>query len=256
MVRPNPGSPDTTWGLSMGKSCIVEQFNRYAELTHEESELLDSLEREPQSIEAGAMLRAEGDEAHNFFTLRSGWAYASRTLADGERQVLDIFLPGQVIGLREIGYGKALSSIVILSDAVVCPFPKSRLMEVFEQAPRLSALFFLSLATEEAMLIERIINVSRRSAAQRLAHFLIEMKIRLKVDCSDFELPMNQTIIGDTLGLTAVHISRTFKCLREENLVTFDEGSIHIQDMQALIDFAGFDGAYLGQQSSFAKAAA
>ncbi len=116
----------------MEKSCIVGQFERYAELTQAETELLHSLEREPRTYKAGQLLRAEGDEATCFFTLRSGWAYASRTLVDGDRQVLDIHLPGQIMGLREVGTKSALSNIVVLTDAVACPFPKCRLTEIFE----------------------------------------------------------------------------------------------------------------------------
>lgn len=237
----------------MEKSCIVEQFKRYADLTEDECGLLDSLENEPRSFRAGETLRAEGEQVKCFYTLRSGWAYASRTLADGERQVLDIYLPGQIMGLREVGAGSALSNIVMLTEAEACPFPHSRLAEIFEQAPRLASLFFLALAQEESMLIERIVNISRRPADQRLAHFLIEMKLRLHKTCDEFELPMNQTVIGDALGLTAVHVSRTFKRLRDEGLVCMEEGTVKVSDANGLIQFCGFNPAYLGQNVELSR---
>ncbi len=95
------------------------------------------------------------------------------------------------------------------------------------------------------MLIERIVNVSRRPASQRLAHFIIEMKLRLHQASASFELPMNQTIIGDTLGLTAVHVSRTLKQLRDEGLLCMEDGMVKVADMDALIEYAEFNPAYL-----------
>lgn len=239
----------------MEKSCIVQQFNRYAELTEQEAALLDSLEREPREYQAGETLYDEGADAACFFTLRSGWAYASRTLADGERQVLDIFLPGQIMGLREVGFNRSLSTITLLTDAVVCPFPKQQLTEIFEESPRLSALFFLALAYEESILIERIINISRRSSAKRLAHFIVEMKLRLHKDSDQFELPMNQAIIGDTLGMSAVHVSRSLKCLREQNLVSMEDGRVNICDLSGLTAYAEFEAAYLDHKAGWPRQA-
>lgn len=237
----------------MRDSCIVHQFNLLADLNEKEIDLLRVLERDARDYAMGEMIRDEGDEACNFFTVRSGWAYASRVLADGERQILDIFLPGQVMGLREVGFNQSLSRFVALTDVVACPFPKKRLTEIFDEAPRMSDLFFLIMAREQSMLIERIINIGRRPAAERLAHFIIEMKVRLNQPAHEFELPMNQQIIGDALGLSAVHISRTFKRLREDGHLSLEEGMVRIRNLDALVEFAGFNPTYLQHDSSWAR---
>ena len=239
----------------MEKSCIVEQFNRYVSLNEDECALLDALEREPKEFAAGEVLRAEGDPALHFYTLQSGWAYASRALADGERQVLDIFLPGQIMGLRDVGSELALSTITVLTDSVACPFPEPRLTDIFEKSPRLTALFFSAMAQEESILIERIINISRRDAAERLAHFIVEMKMRLHEDADEFELPMNQSIIGDALGLSSVHVSRTLKCLRDQNLVCVEDNRVRIMDLEGLTAFAQFNAKYLGRESRWVRRA-
>lgn len=86
------------------ESCIVAQFRRHAELTDHEVELLTSLEKDIREFPAGSVLSEAGMEAGSFFSLHSGWACATRLLSDGQRQVLDIFLAGQVMGLRDIGF--------------------------------------------------------------------------------------------------------------------------------------------------------
>ncbi len=103
------------------------------------------------------------------------------------------------------------------------------------------------------MLIERVINIGRRSAVERLAHFIVEMKVRLNVDTDQFELPMNQTVIGDTLSLSSVHVSRTFKVLRDEGLLESHNGNIQILDLEGLIEISGFDRNYLDSHSNWAR---
>lgn len=234
-------------------SCIVHQFQRFAEITGAEQQLLTHLEQDPRSYDADQVMTAVGDDADKFFTLRSGWACSIRTLADGQRQILDIFLPGQVLGLREISFSRNLSEIRALTDVVACPFPRQRLTEVFDQAPRLTDLFFLIMAREQSMLIERVINIGRRNAAERLAHFLVEIQTRLAIRSLAFTLPMNQTQIADTLSLSSVHVSRTFKQLREMGFVENQNGEIEIIDLDGLIDFSGFDRSYLEFNSDWAR---
>ncbi len=235
------------------QSCIVEQFSHFAELNDDEKALLQELERDAREYKAGTILAAAGGQSDRFFTLRSGWACAIRTLADGQRQVLDIFLPGQIMGLREMSFNTNLSDFIALTPLVACPFPRSRVTDIFDRAPRLTDLFFLILAREQSMLIERVINIGRRNAAQRLAHFVVEMKVRLKLSTSEFELPLNQAIIGDALSLSSVHVSRTFKALRKMGLLEAHNGSVRICDLEGLIEFSGFDRTYLEEHSNWSR---
>ncbi len=234
-------------------SCIVHQFERFAELTQHERQLLARLEQDPRPYDTDKEMMAAGCDSNKFFTLRSGWACAIRTLADGQRQILDIFLPGQIIGLREISLNRNLSEIRSLTEVVACPFPRKRLTEIFDEAPRLTDLFFLIMAREQSMLIERVINIGRRNAAERLAHFLVEIQTRLAIRSLAFTLPMNQTLIADTLSLSSVHVSRTFKQLREMGFVENQNGDIQILDLDGLIDFSGFDRSYLEFSSDWAR---
>ncbi|WP_018861868.1 MULTISPECIES: Crp/Fnr family transcriptional regulator [unclassified Thioalkalivibrio] len=237
--------------MTMLEGCILTQIGQFAELVPEEKALLLDLEKDPKRYAAETCLCAAGEEAERFYTLSSGWACAVRDLADGRRQVLDIFLPGQILGLREMGFNEARSDFVALTDIEACPFPRTRLTEVFEQAPRLASLFFLILAREQSMLVERIINIGRRPAAERLAHFILEMKVRLQRPSHEVRLPMNQSVLADALGMSAVHVSRSFSQLRKRDLIRTDGGAIWIHDMEGLVRFSGFNRAYLDCEANW-----
>ena len=130
-------------------SCIVAQFPRHAELDDHEIELLLALEDDVQDFPAGTVLSKAGRKAGCFFSLHSGWACATRLLADGQRQVLDIFLAGQIMGMRDIGFSKTQTELTALTDVRACPFPSEYLDEVFERSPRLARIFFLKLVRVE-----------------------------------------------------------------------------------------------------------
>ncbi|MCR9092415.1 MAG: helix-turn-helix domain-containing protein, partial [Proteobacteria bacterium] len=98
--------------------------------------------------------------------------------------------------------------------------------------------------------------IGRRPADRRLAHFVVEMKLRAAPDDPDFELPMNQEVIGDTLGLSSVHVSRTFKSLEALGLVLRQGNRIQVGDFQALVDYAEFNPTYLQRQVAWVRQAA
>ena len=235
----------------MSTSCIIRHFQHYAKLTESEEELLTSLEKTPKNFRRGSIVWDQGQELDNFYTVQSGWACSYRNMEDGSRQILDIYVPGDIVGLREFAFRRRVSNLQVVTDAVMCPFPKHRLSEVFESSRLLCNLFFLISARDQAILVERLINLGRRSAREKLAHFLLEMGHRLDKACIDIydcnHLPLTQVIIADALGLSSVHLNRTLQELKQEGLVTLGPDGINLLDRAGLVEVAGFDPEYLHQ---------
>jgi hypothetical protein len=55
------------------------------------------------------------------------------------------------------------------------------------------------------------------------------------------------------LGLSAVHVNRVLRQLRESRLVTFRDGRVSFHDYGGLVDLAEFDPAYLDQTGPLLK---
>ena len=70
------------------------------------------------------------------------------------------------------------------------------------------------------------------------------------------ELPITQEDLGDTLGLSAVHVNRTLQALRAANLVILNKGHVVIVDPDRLFEFSGFNPNYLHLRTSGATAGA
>ena len=101
------------------------------------------------------------------------------------------------------------------------------------------------------MYAEHLIDVGRRSALERVANFLLELLTRLQAiglaDERSFQMPLTQELIGDALGLSVPHVSRTLRQLREDDLVAVEGQRVIIKDIEALGTLADFERTYLSR---------
>ena len=123
------------------------------------------------------------------------------------------------------------------------------MLQTFSKYPRLGAAILWAASRDEAMVVEHLVNIGRRNSIERTAHFFIELVERmLLVGLSNetrFECPLTQKVLADALGLTAIHVNRVLKQLRELNLITMQHGSVIIHDLLGLRKLSGFQGGYL-----------
>jgi CRP-like cAMP-binding protein len=80
---------------------------------------------------------------------------------------------------------------------------------------------------------DHLIDVGQRSALERVAHFLLELLTRLQViglaDERSYQMPLTQELVGDALGSSVPHVSRTLRQLREEDLVAIEGGDKDVE---------------------------
>jgi CRP-like cAMP-binding protein len=66
-------------------------------------------------------------------------------------------------------------------------------------------------------------------------------------DDDGFDLPVTQEDLRDTMGLSTVHVNRTFQELRGQGLITSKGRQISVDDVDRLFEFADFNPNYLHQ---------
>lgn len=235
--------------MSSDESCVVRHFNYYSPLSEEDKSLLTALEDSATPVRAGTVLWEERDEAQEFCTLKAGWAFSYRNLENGTRQILEIYLPGDIIGLREFAFTQRLAGVQMVEDGEVCFFPHCNLINIFRRSFTLTSILFAVASRQQVLITERLVNLARRNARQKLAHFLLEMFQRVKQTQANgsesLRLPLSQELLADLLGLSPVHVSRTFSGLSHDGLVFRDRHKVTLPDLEALKQEAGFDDRYL-----------
>ncbi|ARS53499.1 Crp/Fnr family transcriptional regulator [Kushneria konosiri] len=234
--------------------CLVRNFKHYCALDETEAELLAALEKTPQIVSNAQMIWEENHCAESLCVLSEGWACSYRSMDDGTRQILNIFLPGDMVGLSDFSPRRHLASVAMLTEGVVCRFPLKNLTDIFTTSPRLTTVLFSLAGQQQAIMAERLVNMGRRTAREKVAHFICEMHLRLRKTYPDithrFNLPLSQQVLADVLGLSAVHVSRTFSELREEGLLYRERNRIEIPDLEAFYDVASFSDTYLSESVS------
>ncbi|MGK9168514.1 Crp/Fnr family transcriptional regulator [Inquilinus limosus] len=188
---------------------------------------------------------------HRIFVLNDGWGYSFKDLPNGLRQIVDFILPGDFFGLGGIflnGTGLSFASVTPVEAASISP---QSLLAMCRQWPRLGGAILWSASLEGSIAGERLIAVGRRSAAARVAHLLLELSVRLEFigqgNSSGFLCPLTQHDLANALGLTAIHVNRVLRNLRQLGLVVFRNSEVEFLDRAGLVELAHFDPAYLGR---------
>jgi CRP-like cAMP-binding protein len=230
---------------------LTRKLARLVPLSPKEAAVLAALQSATLPVSRNREIISAGRKYDGVFVLIEGTAIRYQVLRDGRRQVLNIALPGDFIGFPATFFETALYSITALSESLVSWIPFVSLFGLFHSYPRLAAALFCSFSCEAAMYTEHLIDVGRRSALERVAHFLLELLTRLQAiglaDERSYRMPLTQELMGDALGLSVPHINRTLHRLRKDDLVSIDGHIVAIYDIEALAALADFEKGYLSQ---------
>jgi CRP-like cAMP-binding protein len=214
----------------------------------EAARLLD-LPAVTRTLRPGHELVSEGRRCSTVSLISEGTAISYRILRDGQRQILNVLLPGDFAGMISCRFDNAPYSIKTLTLASVATIPLPRLVALLESHPRLAARLFWRSACEVTMLAERLSAVGRRPARERVAHFLMELLVRLQTvglaDERSYRLPLTQEMVADALGLSIPYLNRILHELREDGLVRMKGNMLIIDKLDDLASLADFEHGYL-----------
>lgn len=237
--------------MSILQSSLTRKLSAFVALSGTDLETLARYHRRRRTFQAGHEMIHEGQKNQSAFILAEGWACSYKLLPDGERQIVDFQIPGDFLGLRSILFRTADHSTEAVTRIEASEVLAVDIFDSFAEAPRLATAVLWAASRDEAMVVEHLVNLGRRSADIRMAHFLLELGTRLTLvgvgDRTGFNCPLTQYHLADALGLSAVHVNRVLRHLREAGLVTFRNGRVTFDDFSGLVALANFDVDYLDQ---------
>lgn len=194
----------------------------------------------PVQIHAAEDLLAETPKGETKpLLIASGWAAAVAHLEDGRRQVVTLFLPGDVIDpaqdLQDGLEPTAMTTVRTMDASTLAaaldsePYPALRpLIEAWTAARR----------DAQSRLVRHIVRLGRLSAYERTADLFLELHGRLRragvADERGMPLPLTQEMLADHLGLSVVHMNRTLQQLRRDGLIASRGGQMVFPDRARL----------------------
>ena len=215
-------------------------------LTAGDRELLGQLSFIRRHYPAHTDIIKEGDKSERIFLVGSGWTALYKIMVGGERQIADFPVPGDIVGLY--GSDALRPSFTAITDAVVYEISLVPFIATITRSHRLTQLVLDEGARQRSILIEHMTNLGRRSALARTAHLLLELGVRRIMagvaDPGGYECPLTQYDLGDALGLTAIHINRMLRELRQADALHFHKGFVGFLAEDQLKAIAGFEPSY------------
>lgn len=230
-------------------SAHLKKLRLRTEIGSEEESVIRSLVAEIRNASADEYLVRAGEQLNCSLLLLDGWLVRSKDLTSGERQVLEIHIPGDFADLHGFTLKRLDHDLISVTDCSVGVVPHERLTEISNSHPHLARVYWLSTNIDAAITREMTLSLGQRSAISRMAHLFCELYVRLGVigrtNGSSFEFPLTQRELSEVLGLTVVHVNRTLQELRRRGLVEAENRHIAILDKKGLEAIAEFDPSYL-----------
>ncbi len=184
-------------------------------------------------VDRDAEIIAQGDDAGYCFQVVEGCVRTVRLLEDGRRQIGEFLLAGDVFGLETVDAHEFAAEAVTPVTA-----RRFRLSCVEERASNDSGFartLRRHLAAQVRAARGRLIVLGRKTAAERIAGFLLEMNERLQATGGTvIELPMSRADMADYLGLTIETVCRGLTDLRRHGTIAVERGRIAIRNRRAL----------------------
>jgi CRP-like cAMP-binding protein len=225
-------------------TALARRLNFFVKLSKGELDVLADLQSKPVKLKRGLDLIGEEQTNQKAFVLQDGWGCSFKIMPNGGRQVIGFPIPGDCVGLGSMLLPTSDYSFSVVTDAMVSAVEASRMFEIFRQFPRLGAAFLWLASRDQAMTIEHLTSIGRRTAIERTAHLFMELAERLTLvglaTETQFNCPLNQYLIADAIGLSSVHHNRILRQLRERNLLTVRSGKVIVHDIDGLRSLAGY----------------
>ena len=183
-------------------------------------------------------LIVDGDEYRKLCFVKKGYAVRYKLLRNGKRQILNVVLPGDIIGIPGSFYQRAVYSVSAITHLTMNVCALDAYVQLCYRRPQFGLALSWIAVQEATTYAEHIIDVGRRIPIERLSHFLLELHARLHVvglaETASFTLPVSQEVIADVLGLSLPHLNRMMQQLRSKKLITDSERHVEFVDVGAM----------------------
>ena len=225
--------------------CPLRARPAFRELSAAELAFMLRFKRGELVVDAGATILLEESASPHLYTILEGWAFRHKALEDGRRQVLNFALPGDLVGLQIAIMNEMQHTVTALTQTRLCVFQRDKVWTVYQDHPALAFAMTWIASREEQLLDGHLLNVGQRNALERAAYLALHLYDRAAAvgyaGNDALQAPFGQAHFADAIGVTAVHLNRTLRRLRETGLLLWRDDSMVILDRPRLEAVANYE---------------
>ena len=236
-------------------SCLVKRLSHYVDLTARECGFIEKIELDRQYVKKGDILHGPGDDIELVHILNEGWACATGHTTSSKTHKCRVYLPGEVIGIAELGLQQARHTIAMQTDGMLCPFPRRGLAEMLREFPRLSALMLAISALDQVALREHAVTLAALDAEGRLKYFLLQLRARLHVANvglgNRIRVPFSQVELGELVGITPIYVNRLLRRWADSGELSIERPYFRLLHREKWEDDLGFVSPFSSMDTSW-----
>ena len=227
---------------------LIRSLEQHGPLSGHDSQLLLKALGPVRTLKAGRDIIKQGSRPNESIVLLEGIAARYILAPTGRRQLTALHIIGDFVDLHSFLLKRMDHGVTAVTDCQIAGIQHEALREWATQNPALTQTLWLSTLIDGAI-HRRWLAQMQSDAYSRTAHLICELFTRYRaigrLRDNTLDLSVTQADMGDTLGMSPVHMNRTLMQFRRDGLITWQKRILQVHDFDRLKQIAGFDESYL-----------
>lgn len=227
-----PSSPSSPCVSCLSKSYCLQKSIDIDKLANPNNQYVQKFK-----VKKGDSIFNNGDDHRYLYNVQIGHVKIEHSLPNGQHQITQFGMPGDLIGLDGWADGKHHLAAYALNDAELCSINVKQFHKAMDTDHSLLKVVEQLMSAALNHTQEHLFSLGMHSAEQKLVYFLIEYRNRLnhlhfRIDT--VRLSMNREELSSYLGLTLETLSRCFTFLEKHGYITVKNKDIAFLDIKKL----------------------
>lgn len=189
------------------------------------------------------MFTSAAGVSNPIYRLQTGWACQFSEPAAGRRAIIDVYLPGDIIGLDGPLRTRPVENVLAITSIETQVINSVNVLREL-MASDCTALYAAWVLGRRQRRTDRLLNAmlcfdARGRLGMMVLDFYKRLSDRKLITAKSFNMPLTQQHIGKYLGLTVVHVNRVLRTLRDDRIASLERNWLTILDLERLILLAG-----------------
>lgn len=200
------------------------------------NELEASIDKTIKIKKKDAIFRSN-DEMDGIYAVKSGAIKSSIANEDGQEQVLEFHLPGDILGFDSFSTGLHTCDAVALEDTLLCKISVDVFDSLCERLPGLRKELRRQVGKEIAHNQRLLLSLGQQQTDERLANFLLQVSSHYQsrgFSNKEFVLPMSRQDLSNYLGMAVETLSRIISRMTDDSIIKVERRMVIIADMKKL----------------------
>lgn len=218
-------------------SCSLRHLCLPHGLSQDELEELETSIDKTMKVSKKQQIFKSNDEIDGVYAIKSGAVKTSIINSDGQEQILEFHLPGDLMGFDAFATDKHTCDATALEDSLLCRLPMEVLDNLCGKLPGIRKVIRQQVGKEISHSQQLLLSLGQLATEERLATYLMQLALHYQArgfSKSEFILPMSRQDLSNYLGMAVETLSRILSRLNKDGLIKIEQRRVIISDFDKL----------------------